>query len=289
MLELNTFLPYLNSSLGFLFRRALCIPDFKHHVVKLTPEACHLHLGGDQYRAILYANRQFMQAAYSNLDWFMRSLHHWDKIAYPALNMGFDTYTSQPDETSGIDTTLDDSNPTTNYGTGAGLGAGESNASTSVYRSLIKFDFSSISWLAVINSATLSIWLFANAASNTRTCRVYRQKRAWVETQATWNVYSTGNSWQTAGGFGPNDCEQTDIGSRSLAAAESSGEKQWTLTASAVEAMVNGGWTNNGFLLKNDYEVNDQHSFRASAYTTSSERPKLVMDYTSQDTGGMLL
>jgi hypothetical protein len=194
------------------------------------------------------------------------------------------TYTSQPDETDGIDTFIDSKFPTSNFGTSGDFRAGEDNTDASeVTRILIKFDLSSIPANAVVSSAILSVWQSSERATNARTFHVYRQKRAWVESQATWNIYSTGNNWSTAGGFHADDCEQTDIGSLAFSATEGTGEKQFTLTVSAVQEMISGAFTNNGFMIKADTESNDMQIFRSSTDGTSSVRPKLVIEYTVGD------
>lgn len=174
--------------------------------------------------------------------------------------------------------------PTTNYDTEDLVRIGESNASASwVFRNLLKFNGLSdgtIPSTAIIVSAVLSLYCTLDLSSNARTFRVYRQKRAWVSAQATWNIYSTGNSWATAGGFGATDCEQTDIGYRDMTATEAtSAWKDFTLTASAIQEITVGTWTNNGFLLKADTEADDAYYFAGSAYATASLRPKLVVTY----------
>jgi pimeloyl-ACP methyl ester carboxylesterase len=192
------------------------------------------------------------------------------------------TLTIQPDGTAGVDTVLRSFQPTTNLGTNSNLGAGESNAIVDIWRSAIKFNLSGIAAGSTIISATLSLYCHAEFSSNARTLRVYRLKRAWVETQATWNIYSTGNSWSTAGGFHSDDCEQTDIGSRAFSATETTGAfKDFTLTAASVQAMISGGsWTNNGFLVKADTETDDMYQFYSSDHSTAGNRPKLVIVYT---------
>lgn len=42
-------------------------------------------------------------------------------------------------------------------------------------------------------------------ASDTISGKAYTLKRAWVEGEVTYNIFSTGNSWETAGGTGAND------------------------------------------------------------------------------------
>lgn len=197
-----------------------------------------------------------------------------------------ETLTLQPDGTAGKDCVINRDLPTSPSDNIA-LNVGEHNAAVQLLRGLIQFDLSSIPAGSAIISATLSLWLNVENSSNSRTMRLFRSKRDWVESQATWNQYSTGNNWQTAGGFGANDAEQTDVGSRSFSASESNGEKQFTLTPGGIQGMITGGgFTNRGWLIKVDTENADQYRFRSSDYTTASERPKIVIVYSLPTGGG---
>ena len=191
------------------------------------------------------------------------------------------TYTSQPDETAANDTWLGSSN-TVNHGTDTHLYVGEDNTqSPNYWRTLIKFDLSSIPAGSTVLSATLSLWVEGDWSSNARTFRAYRQKRAWTESGATWTKYDGINNWSTAGGFSATDCEATDIGSCSFLASESAGtEKQFSLTPDAVTEWIRGTFENNGVILKADTESNDGYQFYSSSSASSSYRPKLVIEYT---------
>jgi len=189
--------------------------------------------------------------------------------------------TIKPNAADGNDNYIISDLPTQNNGADANMWTGENNVGSRTQRTLLKFDLSVIPSGATINSAILSIWHAAEQADNTRTLRIFRFIQSSVELQSTWNVYSTGNNWTTAGAFDPADCEQTDIGSISLDAAEANGEKQITLTASQIEQMIPGGsFVNNGFLLKMDTESNDAHAFSTSDFGTPADRPQLVIDYS---------
>ncbi len=161
---------------------------------------------------------------------------------------------------------------------------GESNISARVARWLLKFAALSDGTIpsnAIVVSAVLGLRVSADQSSNARTCRVYRSKRAWNTAQATWNIYSTGNNWQTAGGFGADDCEQTDIGSRAFTATETLNEfKEFTLNSFAIQAIISGVWTNNGFLLKFDTEADDGYVFNTIGNATPEYRPYLIVTYT---------
>jgi hypothetical protein len=178
------------------------------------------------------------------------------------------------------DASINSATPTTNAGTGSQLTIGERNdESSAVRRSLLKFDLSGIPVNAVVSDAMLRLYVTADRSSNARTFRVYRLKRAWVEDQVTWNIYSTGNNWQTAGGFGANDCEQTGIGSRAMSASETlDAYKEFSLTPSAVQEMISGAFANNGFLVKADTESDDAYIFNSRE--AASNRPELVITYT---------
>ena len=114
-------------------------------------------------------------------------------------------------------------------------------------------------------------------------------KQAWVEAQATWTVYSTGNSWGGGGASGAGDKEATDIGSLTFNTKDADeSEVEITLTAAEVQEMITDGiFTNNGFQLKMDTEDADQFYFHSSDSATAGKRPKLTITYTTP--GNMLL
>lgn len=185
---------------------------------------------------------------------------------------------------SSIDTFITSANPDNNQNVLTYLGIGESNDAVATTRTLIKFNGLSDGTIpsnAVIQSAILSLYLYEDKSINARDVNIYRLKLAWVEAQATWNSRSTGNAWNTAGGFGANDCEQTSIGVLNLTATESAGFKAWTLSNYAIQEITNGIWTNNGFLIKADTETNDRYNYYSREYAAdTNKRPKLVVVYS---------
>lgn len=181
------------------------------------------------------------------------------------------------------DTRLQSGSPTTNDNS-AWINVGESNAATSTHRTLIKFDLSSIPSTAVVSSVVLRLYCVTDYSSNARVFSVYRTKRAWVEIQSTWNVWSTGNNWSTAGGFHADDCEQTEIGNRSMTATETVNQyKEFTLDAAKVQEMINGTFANNGFLIKAATESDDMYSFNSRE--SASNLPELVITYVNDPAG----
>lgn len=189
------------------------------------------------------------------------------------------TLTLQPDGTAGLDTFIATGLAVEdiNFGTEPNIAVGDENIIIIKYRTLIKFDLSTLPSDAAISAATLSLYSNTDNSSTARTFRVFRQKRAWVETQATWNSYSTGNGWSTAGGFHADDCEQTDIGARDFTATETQNEfKDFALTPTTKAALDLG----NGWLVKADTEADDNYYFNSSDHATAATRPKLVVEYT---------
>jgi RHS repeat-associated protein len=112
--------------------------------------------------------------------------------------------------------------------------------------------------------------------------KVYRLKVPFNESQATWNEASTGVSWQSAGASGANDRESTDIGSVLIPADQALDvEKQISLSTAQIQEMVNGTFTNNGFIIIADTEDNDRFSYRTSDASAATKPPKLVIEYTT--------
>jgi hypothetical protein len=181
-----------------------------------------------------------------------------------------------------VDTYISDVNPTTNYGTAAVLYVGELNVGANILRTLIKFDLSSIPSGALINSATLSFYTTGDYSDTDRTWAARRLKRDWVEAQATWNIYSTGNDWSTAGATHTDDSDLTNMGEATVANNLVNGsEIQFALTASEVQKMIDGTYANYGWLIKiKGAELNDSYELGSSGNGTSGLRPKLVIEYS---------
>lgn len=178
----------------------------------------------------------------------------------------------------------------TNYSTTGTDLVGEANdAVGEVNRTLIKFDLSSIPAGAIIDSAVLTLTYATDFSDSARTCSIYRVKQTVVITQATWNVYATGSSWATAGCSNTTSDRESDaIGSFTQPASPTLDTSvDITLTASKIQEMITGGaFTNNGFLLQVDTESNDAIGYHSAEATTTSYRPKLVVNYTVA--GGMM-
>jgi hypothetical protein len=190
-------------------------------------------------------------------------------------------FSVQPDETASQDTFIHSGTPTANYGALNAVAFGEFNGEVGVYRTLIKFSLGAIPSDAIIQSAKMSLFPVDDKSSNGRIARCYRQKRTWIENSATYNSYNGTNNWQIAGGFGADDCEQTEIGVLYFSSTATLNQfHDFFLDAAAVQEWVSGAFFNNGLLIKMDTENNDGYTFTSSTFVTASQRPKLEILYT---------
>lgn len=252
-----------------LTRQGVNILDGGNVVANLRPFICYDAAAPEDIRPIAH---QFTNLA--GQPYLLLTLPSLAGMTRPVIDP---TLSLQPDATDGLDTYIRSGVTTANHGADTDVRVGESTAAVDIYRGLFKFDLSTLPSAAVISAATFSLFAVTDRSANDRTYRVFRQKRAWVEAQATWDEYSTGNAWQTAGGFGANDCEQTDIGNRIFVAAETVNQfKDISLTPVTKTALDLG----NGWLVKADTESSDAYHFSSSDNATALNRPKLVIDYT---------
>jgi hypothetical protein len=194
------------------------------------------------------------------------------------------TYTSQPAEAAATDTTIELLAPTVNFGTGGLLGVGNNEfAGNETWRTLIKFDLSSIPQTAYISSATLTLTISADKAQNARDFKMYRILRDWIEIEATWNQWKNGNAWTTAGcGSNGNDADLTNVWATCSMGTADSGTKNFVFSATGLAEltkMVFGTYTNYGWLIKADTEANDAYEFCSSSNATSGNRPLLTIEY----------
>jgi hypothetical protein len=193
----------------------------------------------------------------------------------PALQ----TYTSQPSGTNGLDTYIQSGTPTTNFGGGVTIVVGKKSSDSYTTRSLIKFSALPTDVVSLI-SAQLVLTVSSDLSTNARDFKVYRCLRDWVESEATWNIYSAGNNWATAGGQSGVDYDSTVLATVSMSASESAGtQKTFNLDVTEVMKIINGTYNNYGFFIKADTESSDAYSFDSSDGATPAYRPKLILTY----------
>jgi hypothetical protein len=180
-----------------------------------------------------------------------------------------------------IDTYLKEQTPTANNGTSQYLEVTKWNVGDHTHGLLGFPGLSNIPASATVTAATLSLFL-ADSGAYTHTISLYRLLKNWVELEATWNIYSTGNSWDTAGALASTDRSSTLSASASVDGTldvykNFTGAQLTTDVQNKVSGVnSNFGWHGE----RTDGGANSQFKkFRASD-GADGERPKLSVTYT---------
>lgn len=191
------------------------------------------------------------------------------------------------DVTTAKDATIFGGAPTTNYGSITTLKIVKEGSGSDIMRSLIEFDLSSVPAGSTCNSATLTLRIITVEyyAGYIDFHELLSGRDGWDEAQVTWNVYSTGNSWGTAG------CSNTSTDR----AAATIGQYTGTITPSAINVALSttdvADWfgasnANYGMLIKGNTEPDwERVELASSDHATTGYRPVLVVDYTEASSG----
>ena len=195
---------------------------------------------------------------------------------------GFTTVTFQEgtDGYSGtIDTQLDSTSPTTNYGA---LDRIEMDGSPDM-STLIKWDISSIPSGSVVQTVEMTLYI---RNGSTVLYDIYEMLRPWDESNSNWNQFAAGQNWQVAGANGSLDRGNTSLG----AITGSRGPATFTLNASGiavVQSWIDNPGLNNGFAFLDYDEGSNGLSFLSSERDDIVDRPLLSVTYSSGGTTGM--
>jgi len=140
---------------------------------------------------------------------------------------------------------------------------------------LIRWDLSSIAPGTVVTDVTITVRV---TNPTIHTFELYGLKRAWSESQATWNEASSGQLWQIGGAQGTADRDSTVLG---VLTAAANGFATIQLNAAGIAWVQN--WINNpssnfGFAIQ-DYanSSNDEITFSSSEAAVVTDRPKLTL------------
>lgn len=141
------------------------------------------------------------------------------------------------------------------------------------FNGLIRFTIPTAPAGESLVSATIYLYQVNNSGNN-ETINIYATIPAWVESQATWNNYSTGNAWTTAGAqSGGNDRVATPTDSVAMTSGQSNAYYAFDVTADigTYNAWVLEISTSDGTGGKN-FGADDG---------TDGQRPELVLVYAA--------
>lgn len=268
------------------------LQDAQQRVLALMPVDVAWSVADDS--ATVGLRKRFWRDGDGN-DYLLVGAKVTDLNSLPAGDVIFDpTTTIQPDATAGNDTMMVSSTATTNYGTNAAIAIGDmAGASSAGYRTLIKFDLSSIPATARVLDAGVSLYEYSSSdtgGAGSWATAMIRALRDWVEAQATWNVYATASNWTTAGAASAgNDIAAVNSASVTLDGTAANAFVEWsdTTLTDDVQKFINGTYSNYGWRLAAPTAENRGVSqmsgslFRSSDYGTAGERPKIVVDYVT--------
>lgn len=183
--------------------------------------------------------------------------------------------------TNNKDTQLFSTNPTTNYGSGTDLNTRET-AANGVLRSILHFTLPSGS--GTISKISLFIKQNTALASPQNVYAHQLTQTAWVEAEATWNIYSTGNNWTSAGG----DYSGTEIDN---AAAPGVGNfAELVLVGAGATNPLTLTWGDNVHLLLKTVENGNSTDKGAIYYSketaSSGDRPYVEITYSVATSAG---
>lgn len=180
------------------------------------------------------------------------------------------TYTLQPDGTSGIDTYIDSANSTKNFGASNTLSVKKNQQNM-----LLKFDLSAFPAGSRPLSATLDIqgsgiWLAG--------FDIYRMTKDWVEGTgasspvdgATWNTSNGSTAWSAGGEY------SVKLNANSMIGTGGGGISQDITDLTA--AWLSGQYPNYGVSINSNGEVGTV-KFVSSDDSTASNRPKITFNY----------
>lgn len=171
------------------------------------------------------------------------------------------------------DTYLFNNFPTTNYG-----GAADLALRGSVQKvTLIRFDVSDIPNNAVVTEASLDLRTnYHRDGTIPMVVNLYRLRRPWVESETTWMIPTTGDTWGSPGASGPGDRDPAPFTSFTIDSINSTYVVELT---SVVQGWVSNPGENFGIILT-PLGVGHEFRFWSSDYEgTIGHRPRLCVDF----------
>lgn len=153
---------------------------------------------------------------------------------------------------------------------------------------LIKFSgLSGISGPVTVSSAEIFLYQIEDTDGFSVDNNFYRLLRNWVETEATYNVYSTGNSWTSGGAEGSGTDISATLTGAMTSDADNNEYKSMSTAQLATDAedFINGDESNYGWLMQGKTTGIPGGSYVYKGYEdsegTDGHRPYLYIDYTA--------
>lgn len=164
----------------------------------------------------------------------------------------------------------------TNYSSLSTMNVGKQSALVT-YKSLLKFDLSSISAGSLVSSAQLL--LTSNTNENSQTdFAIHQCLRDWVLAEATWNSYSSGNAWDAAGGTPGVDYAATPVYVGDLTDVLIGDQLSFDVT-DLVRDWVENGVDNYGFWIQDEPgAIGEYIAWITYNSGTPAKRPVLVVN-----------
>ena len=180
------------------------------------------------------------------------------------------------------DTEIKADTPTTNYGSETTLTMSGLDAGSDKHRSLFRFDLTElyIPSFAHIVSAVFQVEV-SSVGDSTANANIYCYEclRDWIETEATWNEYSDGNSWATAGCTGIGDFDTSLLTTVEQMTYEAGDIIEFDLTDK-----IKASTTQIDLLIRDTVEAfTGSDVVIHSRTSTTGVKPRLAVTYTTED------
>jgi hypothetical protein len=172
------------------------------------------------------------------------------------------------------DTKLLSDSPATVHGTDAKM---ETDGSPD-RSALLYWDLTSIPSGSVVQSVDVTVNV-TNTTTQSYEC--YRLLRSWVESEANWNQYASGQSWQAGGADGAEDRDSIVLG---FITAPNKGLITISLNSAgvaAVQSWVDNPSSNHGFIIQDYINASNGMDFSSRETGTVANRPKLTVTYSA--------
>lgn len=180
------------------------------------------------------------------------------------------------------DTYLTGAFPTNNYQTSIYTYVG-AYISGGAYRGILIPKFDNLPSGLTFSGGRLFITPVQKSSNYARTMYIHRILKNTVLSQATWNIFSTGNNWDSAGCS--NSSSDYDgsvvIGSVEVSATPTINTPiEITLSSTEFQKIYDGTYTNNGVVLFKDTQFEDCTIFASMEHSTVANRPYFEIDFS---------